>query len=817
MTEKFNQGYALLIGVGDSAYKPFSLPVTVKDTKAIYAALLDPELCAYPDDKEHIRVLNNEKATRDQILEGLKWLKEKAEIEPKATIFVYYSGHGWFNKDDNGFYLIQHDVKPHQLADTALSGKVFTEALQAIKVDRLLVVIDSCHAAGMATSKDPEEADAELLGDFKDFQRVAPSKGLIDALKQGKGRVVFTSSEGEQKSWIKKDNSLSIYTFHFLEALRGAANKPGDREVTVSNLMNHLGKTVPQTARDLYCAEQTPHFDFDTADFAIAKLRGGKGLPDGGWDEVKSEAQEKIRKIVKVVIKNIPGDNNNIVGQIDGQQQDFHFGDINQYVWKGEAPSNLVRTNQFAQLSDTEEKLRELMNEKIEEGLKELPKNVNKLINLNKKWQQEEVQHPDALNLSMYRGEIPDDCSILEIFKEAKTLLILGEPGAGKTTTMLGLAQALLKEKNSPIPVLLKLSSWKQEQKTMINWLAEAVSEEYRCAIDKEEVKDLLIKKKFLFMLDGLDDLPENQRINCLKAINQLLKPGEYFTENHNKTSRLKPGECFPGIHEKPSPWSPGCLVICSRLQEYKNLKIKLQLNRAICLQPLSDAQIQQYLLNQQRFNEFCEALNNQDREELQELLKRPLFFRIVCDILCDPQISIDAWNRLKNELNSLEHLLGYYIAGCLQKPNNKFSEEENILFLTWLAKKLQNHCQSEFSLESMQPSWLEPGTQKCYGLLVSLSIILIFLLLPVGHIYTYRNFNFLNFFGYGIFMIGSLLIAVAAGLQKEINIVESNIINAIFCYYLNLRQFRRTKLKLTILFYLSIVLAISNSLTFFF
>lgn len=309
MTELFNQGYALLIGVGESAYKPLSLPVTVKDTQAIYAALIDPELCAYPNDKQHIRVLNNQEATRSRILDGLKWLKEKAEIEPEATIFVYYSGHGWFNKDDNSFYLIQHDVKPAKLAATALSGKVFTEALREIQAERLLVVIDSCHAAGMATSKDPEEADAELLYEFNNFQRVAPSKGLISALKQGKGRVVFTSSEDEQKSWIKKDNSLSIYTFHFLEALQGAANKPGDKVVTVSNLMNHLGKTVPKTAQSLYRAEQTPHFDFDTVDFAIAKLRGGKGLPERGWDEVKSEAQEKIDKITEVVIGNVRGEN----------------------------------------------------------------------------------------------------------------------------------------------------------------------------------------------------------------------------------------------------------------------------------------------------------------------------------------------------------------------------------------------------------------------------------------------------------------------------------------------------------------------------
>jgi uncharacterized caspase-like protein len=316
MTELFNQGYALLIGVGECAYQDLSLPVTVKDTQAIYAALIDPELCAYPDNKEHIRVLNNGKATRSAILDGLKWLKEKAEIEPEATIFVYYSGHGWFKKDDNSFYLIQHDVKIRKLADTALSGKAFTEALREIQAERLLVVIDSCHAAGMATSKDPEEADAKFLDEFDDFQRIAPSKGLIHDLKQGKGRVVFTSSEGDQKSWIKKDKSMSIYTFHFLEALQGAANKPGDKVVTVSNLMNHLGLTVPKTAQNLYSAEQTPHFDFDTGDFAIAKLRGGKGLPDRGWDEAKSEAQEKISKIAEVVMENIQG--KNVVGSIKG-------------------------------------------------------------------------------------------------------------------------------------------------------------------------------------------------------------------------------------------------------------------------------------------------------------------------------------------------------------------------------------------------------------------------------------------------------------------------------------------------------------------
>ena len=57
MAETFNHGYALLIGVGESQYAKLSLPVTVKDTQAIYGVLTDRNLCGYPP--EQIRVLNN--------------------------------------------------------------------------------------------------------------------------------------------------------------------------------------------------------------------------------------------------------------------------------------------------------------------------------------------------------------------------------------------------------------------------------------------------------------------------------------------------------------------------------------------------------------------------------------------------------------------------------------------------------------------------------------------------------------------------------------------------------------------------------------
>lgn len=273
MSSLFTHGYALLIGVGETASPRYSLPVTVKDVQALQAVLTDSELCAYPNNENHVRLLHDRGATRRGILEGLAWLKGQADADAEATVVIYYSGHGTFDLSTNQYYLLQHDFNPADVANSALCAQEFTERLRQIKARRLLVAIDSCHAEGMATAKAGE------AGLPADFLPTAPPKGFVDNLKQGEGRAVFTSSRGNQSSWIRPDGTMSIYTYHLLEALKGAASQPGDTVVRISNLMNYLGKTVPESARTMRQAEQTPFFDYATEDFAVALLRGGKGLP----------------------------------------------------------------------------------------------------------------------------------------------------------------------------------------------------------------------------------------------------------------------------------------------------------------------------------------------------------------------------------------------------------------------------------------------------------------------------------------------------------------------------------------------------------
>ncbi len=120
---------------------------------------------------------------------------------------------------------------------------------------------------------------------------------------------------------------MSIYTYHFLEALQGAGNQPGDKLVKVSHLMNYLSETVAITVQKEYNQQQTPFFDFATQDFPVALLRGGKGLPAAGYD-VKAEAEENIRSISNQVKDGvgIVGDRN--IGFNIGQAGNITIGDI---------------------------------------------------------------------------------------------------------------------------------------------------------------------------------------------------------------------------------------------------------------------------------------------------------------------------------------------------------------------------------------------------------------------------------------------------------------------------------------------------------
>jgi hypothetical protein len=117
-------------------------------------------------------------------------------------------------------------------------------------------------------------------------------------------------------------------------------------------------------------------------------------------------------------------------------------------------------------------------------------------------------------------------------------LVVLGEPGAGKTMLMVRLVLDLLARRagGDPVPFLASAASWDPTDQDLRGWLvarllidhpALATSPEGRMEANQAEA--LLAAGRILPILDGLDEIPERVRGVAISRINDALGPGEHL------------------------------------------------------------------------------------------------------------------------------------------------------------------------------------------------------------------------------------------------------------------------------------------------
>jgi uncharacterized caspase-like protein len=141
MSKSFEAGRALIVGAGAD------LPNTVDDAQGLAEILKDPERCAYQPDQ--VELLTDEAADRSGILAGLDKLAKR--VDEKSTVVIYFSGHGYYVKSTVGktYFLMPFGYNIDDLSETAISGSEFVDKLKAIKAQKLLLLLDCCHAGGM--------------------------------------------------------------------------------------------------------------------------------------------------------------------------------------------------------------------------------------------------------------------------------------------------------------------------------------------------------------------------------------------------------------------------------------------------------------------------------------------------------------------------------------------------------------------------------------------------------------------------------------------------------------------------------------------
>ncbi|WP_405568591.1 NACHT domain-containing protein [Streptomyces phaeochromogenes] len=120
---------------------------------------------------------------------------------------------------------------------------------------------------------------------------------------------------------------------------------------------------------------------------------------------------------------------------------------------------------------------------------------------------------------------------IVETFRALPSgrLVVLGEPGAGKTVLAVRFVLGALaaREPGGPVPVLFPLAGWDPGSVGLRDWLAERLAAEYpplaAVAGQRTMARELLDAGLLLPVLDGFDELPESAHEMALRRLNAEL------------------------------------------------------------------------------------------------------------------------------------------------------------------------------------------------------------------------------------------------------------------------------------------------------
>lgn len=255
---------------------------------------------------------------------------------------------------------------------------------------------------------------------------------------------------------------------------------------------------------------------------------------------------------------------------------------------------------------------------------------------------------------------------------------------------------------NEPIPIVFLLSAWTAKQLPLADWLVEEMHNRYH--IPRRIGQAWVNAGQVLPLLDGLDEVASTHREECIKKINDYQQKQELG------------------------------MVVCSRGVDYLTQKTKVRLRTAVVVQPLTTQEIENYLTSAGGQLAKLRVALPKDAG-LRELIATPLMLSVLTlayhsipltDILKPSALET---RRRKVFATYVEQMLTRRkietrksqrqrdVTGTREPPRNnpRYTQQQTMHWLTWLAQQLALHNWTEFSISQMGENWLPQGRSNSF------------------------------------------------------------------------------------------------------
>jgi hypothetical protein len=236
----FPKDWALVIGIEEYGSLP---PVNYAKRDALVVKEYFNKVLGVPE--ENIITLIDKDATKSRI-EGFIKQYLPDNVSNETTLYVYFAGHGAPDMSKGEPYLVPYDGDTRFLEQTGYNLKDFYQDLNKMKVQKVLIFLDSCFGGVAARASDMLVKGAR------------PALVHVQNATIASEKIVSMSATNESQTSISYDEEKhGLFTYYLLRGLQGMADTDGDHYVSLKELYEYVKVNVSRAARRLG-KEQTP-------------------------------------------------------------------------------------------------------------------------------------------------------------------------------------------------------------------------------------------------------------------------------------------------------------------------------------------------------------------------------------------------------------------------------------------------------------------------------------------------------------------------------------------------------------------------------